>query len=86
MATVDCASTVGAGESRWSRGSVDNSVNFSQRASALSRDWPVWPRDSLDTEHCLVHTRQSCAPQTGASFGKLSQTSLLQFVSTWRVF
>jgi hypothetical protein len=79
MSTVDCAPTGGAGESRCPPSSLDSWVNYSQNAQPISRDCPVHLAGQS------VHTRQSSAPQTGASLAKLSQTYSPEFVTTWRV-
>jgi hypothetical protein len=66
--------TVGAGDV----GSPDSLVNFSRCAlgffSRATSSSPGQP----GTRQCPVHTRQSGAPQAGASLARLSQTLPLQ--------
>jgi hypothetical protein len=57
---------------RRTAGPPDSPVNFSCGAQSFSRERPIRWGASLGTGHYLVHTRQSGAPQTRASFASLS--------------
>jgi hypothetical protein len=63
------------------RCTLDSPMNFSRGTLSFSLEQLVGRGTSLGTGHCPVHTRQSGAPQAGASLTCVSQTSLIRFLS-----